>query len=301
MLVMTAPSGTKDVRELAFAPTGLFAPGGMLGVLHWPEFRHGAVAAQLGANRRLVQRVVPSADGSRVFAADIEVRAVPVGGPGAGEVVWPASGWDALKLGLSADGSALVLSEEWLDADDLGITLVSTSPPFPVEWEVPTPRRFLCDPLFHPSGEHFVTIESRWNEGVRVVTRAAADGRELSATTVPLVAPRRAALSPDGGTLVVAENRELYVTGVGTTPPPRVVVNANRRHFTAVAFHPSGKYLGAANNDGTVKLYDARTWAVARSFAWDVGRPAALAFSPDGALAAACTEKGKVVVWDVDV
>lgn len=301
MLVMTAPRGTKYVRELAFAPTGLFAPGGMLGVLHWAEFKHGAVAAPLGANRRLVQRVVPSADGSRVFVADIEVRAVPVGGPGAGEVVWPDAGWDALKIVMSPDGSALVLSEEWVDADDLGITRVSTSPPFRVEWEAQTPRRFLCDPLFHPSGEHFVTIESRWNEGTRVVTRSASDGRELTAATVPLVTPRHAALSPDGGTLVVTEDRELFVTQVGTAATPRVVVNANRRHFTAVAFHPSGKYLGAANNDGTVRLYDTQTWAAVRSFAWDVGQPTALAFSADGALAAACTERGKVVVWDVDV
>jgi WD40 repeat protein len=40
---------------------------------------------------------------------------------------------------------------------------------------------------------------------------------------------------------------------------------------------------------------------VARTFTWDIGRMRSIAFSPDGALAAAGGDTGKVVVWDVDL
>jgi WD40 repeat protein len=50
-----------------------------------------------------------------------------------------------------------------------------------------------------------------------------------------------------------------------------------------------------------VKLYDTSTWEVARTFTWDIGKMRSIAFSRDGALAAAGSDTGKVVVWDVDV
>ena len=75
----------------------------------------------------------------------------------------------------------------------------------------------------------------------------------------------------------------------------------NRKQFTGIAFHPSGRYLAATSNDKTVKLYDTTSWEVARTFTWDIGRMRSIAFSPDGTLAAAGSDSGKVVVWDVDV
>jgi WD40 repeat protein len=80
----------------------------------------------------------------------------------------------------------------------------------------------------------------------------------------------------------------------------RAMENDSRRNFTGIAFHPSGRYLAATSNDETVKLYDAHTWEVARAFTWKAGRMRSVCFSPDGALAAAGTDKGQVIVWDVD-
>jgi WD40 repeat protein len=37
-----------------------------------------------------------------------------------------------------------------------------------------------------------------------------------------------------------------------------------------------------------------------RTFSWDIGRVRSVAFSPDGAVAAAGGDTGKVVVWGVD-
>ena len=41
--------------------------------------------------------------------------------------------------------------------------------------------------------------------------------------------------------------------------------------------------------------------AAAKTFTWNIGKMRSIAFSPDGTLAAAGSDSGKVVVWDVDV
>jgi WD40 repeat protein len=84
------------------------------------------------------------------------------------------------------------------------------------------------------------------------------------------------------------------------TQKPRKVPISRRGHGTGIAFHPSGRYLAATSNDATVKLYDTSTWEVTRTFTWEIGRMRSIAFSPDGTLAAAGSDKGQVVVWDVD-
>ncbi len=76
--------------------------------------------------------------------------------------------------------------------------------------------------------------------------------------------------------------------------------NTSRHAFTNLAFHPSGRWLAATSTDGTVKLYDVATWALARTFNWKIGRMRSVAFSPDGTVAAAGGDKGQVVVWDFD-
>ncbi len=50
-----------------------------------------------------------------------------------------------------------------------------------------------------------------------------------------------------------------------------------------------------------MKLYDTSNWALATTFTWEVGRMRSVAFSADGLLAAAGSDSGRVVVWDVDV
>ena len=86
-----------------------------------------------------------------------------------------------------------------------------------------------------------------------------------------------------------------------TVSPREIVTNNGKKHFTGIAFHPSGRFLAATSNDETVKFYDTLTWEVARTFTWDIGGIRSVAFSRDGTLAAAGSDKGKVVVWDVDL
>jgi WD40 repeat protein len=80
-----------------------------------------------------------------------------------------------------------------------------------------------------------------------------------------------------------------------------LLTSPDKKHFTSLAFHPSGRFLAATSNDATVKLYDTSNWSLATTYTWDIGRMRSVAFSPDGLLAAAGSDTGRVVVWDVDV
>ena len=80
--------------------------------------------------------------------------------------------------------------------------------------------------------------------------------------------------------------------------PKRIA--SGRRELTCIAFHPSGRFLAATSNDETVKIFETNTWKLTKTYAWNIGRLRSIAFSPDGALAAAGSDTGKIVVWDVD-
>lgn len=75
-------------------------------------------------------------------------------------------------------------------------------------------------------------------------------------------------------------------------PPPEV---------TAVAFNPAGTLLAAASETGQVTLYDTKSWKVAGTFDWKIGKLRAVCFSADGTRAAALSETGDVMVWDMEV
>jgi WD40 repeat protein len=74
------------------------------------------------------------------------------------------------------------------------------------------------------------------------------------------------------------------------------------RLFRGPRFHPSGRFLaaGGANIDGGVYCWNVGTWEELTGFRWPVGPVACVNFSPDGTLAAAGGERGRILVWDVD-
>jgi WD40 repeat protein len=67
-----------------------------------------------------------------------------------------------------------------------------------------------------------------------------------------------------------------------------------------MAFHPSGELLVSSDNSHTVRLWDTATLTETQSFAWNVVKPRAVGFSPDGTRAAVGTHTGRVLLWDVD-
>ena len=162
------------------------------------------------------------------------------------------------------------------------------------------------DPLFLPDGDRFVLVEHRRHRTphwfANRATYSLKNGAELDVSGCLQELPELVALSCDRSRVACRTRETIYVyPTAGGVLDFGYIKNDSKKHFTGVAFHPSGKYLAATSNDATVKLYDTTTWAVARTFTWDIGKMRSIAFSPDGTLAAAGSDSGKVVVWDVDV
>jgi hypothetical protein len=105
------------------------------------------------------------------------------------------------------------------------------------------------------------------------------------------------AFSPDGAHLVFGEGRQLRVFH---ELKPVCDLSSGLPYFTSIAFHPSGNCFAATKGD-VIVIYDTATWTEVKTIAWEIVRMRSVAFSPDGLLAAAGSDTGKVVVWDVDV
>jgi WD40 repeat protein len=215
------------------------------------------------------------------------------------------TGWVEESV-LTRDGNRLLVCERGYcefrlfdltrDRGRLGTMLWSTRVYSSLVWGV---QVFL--ELF-PDEERFIVAESHGNTRTRLAIRSLETGELLRKVQLPNTEVSGLALSPDGTLAVVVSARSLFAYDTNRLKTaPRRVLNDNKKHFTGIAFHPSGRFLAATSNDETVKLYDTATWEVAKSFTWAIGRMSCVAFNPDGTLAAAGSEDGNVVVWDVDV
>lgn len=162
-------------------------------------------------------------------------------------------------------------------------------------------------PQFLAGGDRFVRLEGGWlgdrHSAHRVAAYATATGELVGRSAAIPFAGSGSAVSPDGRWVLRPGTN--YLDACPLDPAvgsDRVRLrNDSRKHFTAAALHPSGKYLAATSNDATVKLYDTTTWDVARAFTWEIGKMRSVCFSPDGTLAAAGSDRGQAVVWDVDL
>lgn len=77
------------------------------------------------------------------------------------------------------------------------------------------------------------------------------------------------------------------------------LVHPGRAFVSGIAVHPNGA-IACARANGTVTLWNPQTLNADRVLDWKAGRLSSVAFSTDGALGAAGTEDGKVIVWDVE-
>jgi WD40 repeat protein len=107
------------------------------------------------------------------------------------------------------------------------------------------------------------------------------------------------ALSPDGSTLAFGTGRDLTIYDV---PGQRTITTLRlpRKHFQQAVFSVDGRQLFAVSNEATVRTWDAANWQPGPTFAWEIGPLKCVAVSPDGLTAAAGSERGAIVVWDLD-
>ena len=73
----------------------------------------------------------------------------------------------------------------------------------------------------------------------------------------------RAAVSPDDRWLAFSSLSSVVVLELHSRrmQSSHLLTSSGPKHFTGLAFHPSGRFLAATSNDATVKLYDTSNWA----------------------------------------
>lgn len=296
---MIVLKGTRyRVERVAFSPCGtaVLAPL-YTGIQVWNPFVAGGPPALIGVK---YVNELQFADERTLFAANAQLHKIDWP---AGTLTEAAFGRSYPRFGVSNAGDRYAVQAR--DDDHACVTALFTVGGIQV-WERTDVPWLLSHPRFLPGDDEFVAVElvGEWHTGTRhIVTRATATGDELRRSNPLAAEVTEWVLSPDGALAACRHTVWVHVYPLREdfTKPLATLRNTNRKEFTGIAFHPTGKYLAATSNDETVKLYDTATWEVAHTFTWKIGRMRSVCFSPDGSLAAAGSDKGQVVVWDVDL
>jgi WD40 repeat protein len=174
------------------------------------------------------------------------------------------------------------------------------------QWHLSTRALSVLEPTLAPAGDRLAlfarpTNAGRWwEQPMRVEVRDATTGKTVCDGAYPYSYHGKLAFHPRGEQLACAHEMTLVAWELPAGGAPRLARNDNRKHFTALAYHPDGARLFATSNDATVHVFDARTLERTTRYTWRLNRLRALALSADGALAAAGSASGEVVLWDVD-
>jgi hypothetical protein len=130
--------------------------------------------------------------------------------------------------------------------------------------------------------------------------RSALTGEEESQVRYNSNYIRASAVSPDATRFASMGWDRLYLYDATTWAKP-IVVTGFSVPILSMAYHPTRPVLATVQGRQTlVKYLDANTGKPIKKFAWKLGSMCAVAFSADGALAAASAADGRIVVWDAD-
>jgi hypothetical protein len=301
--------GRKDkIDHLAFAPDGrALAAMGQHGIRIWRAIGDGARPQMVNVPRW--SRYMRFAEGGKtLLVCSSNLWHVDVPTNIAIEVKKDANRYPLFDV--SPDGQFVILSENVFGTPTTNVLSLR-----PIDnlawsgalWEQVLPGAYGDRPHYLADGTRFVRLEGGWSaERARneyhIVTYDATTGKSVAQSPLITRAASYTAAAPDGRWFIGRRDIWVYYWPLtAESGAAGVIKNDNKKHFTDAAFHPSSKYLALTSNDTTVKLYDTVTWEVARAFTWQVGKMRSICFSPDGTLAAAGTDKGQVIVWDVDV
>jgi WD40 repeat protein len=110
---------------------------------------------------------------------------------------------------------------------------------------------------------------------------------------------RNLAFSPDNKYLAGTAGPRLRIWDL--VNEREVAVNKRgTKHFQGLAFTADGRYLATVSNDETVRIWETNTWQEHTTFTWKIGALLNIALSPEGLRAAAGSDKGQIVIWDLD-
>jgi WD40 repeat protein len=203
------------------------------------------------------------------------------------------------RASFSPDGRRLVLD------DDSAIRLMDVRPPFAEAWRQPAPggRTTPGSVAFSPDGRRLAVKAQH-----TVELRDADTGAPLTSFEQPAPTKRWSGFkllwSPDGRWVCDVWQQWVNVWDAATGRPVFQRV-AQSEWINDAAFHPPSGRLAVAiagrRTGGAVHVFAPGSWREEAAYAWPVGAVECVAFSPDGALAAAGGDKPEVVLWDVDL
>lgn len=125
--------------------------------------------------------------------------------------------------------------------------------------------------------------------------------RELPDKQGPLGVRTRLNITPDNLTVIGMRGRSVYAWPTDPANTKTIKTTVAKKDVMDVAMHPSGKWILVASSSTEVSVWDTTTWKCVKNYDWGIGLAHSVAISPDGALAAAGTEEGRVAVWDWDL
>jgi len=115
-----------------------------------------------------------------------------------------------------------------------------------------------------------------------------------------LTVPTAVAFSADESRVCIGFGHRARVWRPHEPDAPSLHMKGHGAQVRAVGFSTDGRTVLTAAMDGSVRVWDANTGAEVRAFEWGIGKIRAAVVSPDGALCAAGSDSGHLVVWDAD-
>jgi WD40 repeat protein len=296
--------GRKEaLHSVAFAPAGgALVAASESRVYLWGDLTNPKPSARSPGGRFLNSAVRFTPDGRWLFGAGLFLFRWSADTLGVHEVsVWPNTHVIASALHPTEPLVLIAASFHPENISRVGLWHAHDLRPEAALWQHERPNVYR-PPLFLPDGNTFLRFELHNNGGPLLVEYATDTGAPTGTAHSMYWNDTQLFLSPDGRTL--AERGSNYLE-LYRFPNPAInhlgrIRNTSKKHFTGAAFHPKGHLLALTSNDATVKLFDVATRAEVCALEWNAGRMRSVCFSPDGALAAAGTDRGQVIVWDVD-
>jgi WD40 repeat protein len=150
-------------------------------------------------------------------------------------------------------------------------------------------------------GTRFCTTDYTGGKTNRIAIRSVNTGDILQTTKIPHGDPWGMTITSDAKQFAVRGGSSLMVWRADRfEKKPTLLKNKQRRSFTGMAFHPSGRFLAATSGE-MVTFFDMATDDIAFTLDWKIGKLGCICFSPDGLKGAVGSHEGRVVVWDVDL